>query len=54
MQPLYKNEVKISVLMPCYNAASYISDAINSVLSQTVQQITRWKLSDHLKMKGYV
>ena len=29
------NEVKITVLMPAYNAAGYIADAINSVLAQT-------------------
>jgi len=29
----------ISVVMPCYNAASYVEDAIESVLQQTYQQI---------------
>lgn len=29
----------ISVIMPCYNAASYVKDAVNSVLSQTYQDI---------------
>src|SRR5450432_141952 len=36
MNLLYKSEVKISVLMPCYNAAAYIADAIKSVLAQTM------------------
>jgi glycosyltransferase involved in cell wall biosynthesis len=29
------HDIKISVLMPCYNAANYITDAIKSVLGQT-------------------
>jgi glycosyltransferase involved in cell wall biosynthesis len=29
------NEIKITVLMPCYNAAEYIRDAIHSVITQT-------------------
>jgi glycosyltransferase involved in cell wall biosynthesis len=29
------NDIKISVLMPCYNAAEYIEDAIQSVITQT-------------------
>ena len=29
------HDVKITVLMPCYNAADYIADAIQSVLTQT-------------------
>jgi glycosyltransferase involved in cell wall biosynthesis len=29
-------ETKITVLMPCYNAANYIGDAIQSVLNQTL------------------
>jgi glycosyltransferase involved in cell wall biosynthesis len=29
------DEIKITVLMPCYNAAAYITDAISSVLAQT-------------------
>jgi glycosyltransferase involved in cell wall biosynthesis len=31
------NNIKITVLMPCYNAAEYIKDAIQSVISQTFQ-----------------
>ena len=29
------NEIKVTVLMPCYNAAGYISEAISSVLNQS-------------------
>jgi glycosyltransferase involved in cell wall biosynthesis len=34
---MYKTEVKISVLMPCYNAAAFISEAIRSVLDQSMR-----------------
>ncbi len=32
------NDIKITVLMPCYNAAAYIADAIRSVLNQTFKE----------------
>ena len=46
MKKLIKNELividdLVSIIMPCYNDAAYISDSINSIISQTYQN---WEL----------
>ena len=40
-QMIYKNEIKISVIMSLYNCAPYLSESINSIINQT---ITEWEL----------
>lgn len=34
-----KNDIKVSVIIPAYNAADFIVDALQSILTQTVQPI---------------
>jgi glycosyltransferase involved in cell wall biosynthesis len=40
------NDVKITVLMPCYNAANYVEDAIRSVLAQTFRDFELLIIND--------
>jgi glycosyltransferase involved in cell wall biosynthesis len=40
------HDIKISVLMPCYNAAAYITDAIRSVLDQTFRDFELLIIND--------
>jgi glycosyltransferase involved in cell wall biosynthesis len=40
------NKIKITVLMPCYNAADYIADAIKSVLAQTFRDFELLIIND--------
>jgi glycosyltransferase involved in cell wall biosynthesis len=40
------NDIKITVLMPCYNAADYIKDAISSVLAQTFRDFELLIIND--------
>ncbi|GAC1447899.1 MAG: hypothetical protein NVSMB7_08970 [Chitinophagaceae bacterium] len=40
------NNIKITVLMPCYNAADYIEDAVRSVLAQTFRDFELLVIND--------
>jgi len=40
------HDIKITVLMPCYNAADYIADAIRSVLAQTFRDFELLIIND--------
>src|SRR6202035_90457 len=40
------HDIKITVLMPCYNAADYIADAIRSVLTQTFRDFELLIIND--------
>ena len=33
------NEVKVSIVVPCYNVSKYIKECINSIIGQTLQEI---------------
>ena len=40
------NDIKVTVLMPCFNAADYIADAIRSVLAQTFRDFELLIIND--------
>ena len=33
------NEIKVSIVVPCYNVSKYIKECINSIIGQTLQEI---------------
>ena len=40
------NSIKVSVIIPVYNTAEYLSEAINSILQQSLQEIEIIAIND--------